>query len=304
MKTVCMKRISLYRILSLAMALLTLATASNDSLAQQKTTLSPFDALKVKVQKICPVSGKPLDSMGVPIKVQIGEEQIFLCCQACTKGQVQKEHWSTIHQNFAAAQGICPVMEKPLPENPKATVVNGHIVYICCPPCSKKIEADPKQYLTKLAGYYQNAMKGSAQASQQAKSATNSLAMEGLSKEDRLRAAVQKICPVTGRNLGSMGTPFKVRVGGMEVFLCCEGCKSGTIDRGHWSEIAKHIKDAQARCPVMDKELPANAKSAVVNGQLVYVCCPPCTKKIAADPAEYLSKVNAYYTASLDKTVR
>ncbi|WP_165066427.1 heavy metal-binding domain-containing protein [Paludisphaera rhizosphaerae] len=45
-----------------------------------------------------------------------------------------------------------------------------------------------------------------------------------LAETDRALALAQKICPVTGKPLGSMGTPPKVVVSGRAVFLCCEGC--------------------------------------------------------------------------------
>ncbi len=41
--------------------------------------------------------------------------------------------------------------------------------------------------------------------------------------EDSLIAA-QKLCPVTGEPLGSMGAPVRVAVGGRAVFVCCKGC--------------------------------------------------------------------------------
>lgn len=47
----------------------------------------------------------------------------------------------------------------------------------------------------------------------------------GLSREDQALAAKQKICPVTGKPLGSMGTPVRVAVAGKTVFICCEGCE-------------------------------------------------------------------------------
>lgn len=34
----------------------------------------------------------------------------------------------------------------------------------------------------------------------------------------------QKLCPVTGEELGSMGTPIAVTVGGQTVYVCCRGC--------------------------------------------------------------------------------
>ncbi len=48
--------------------------------------------------------------------------------------------------------------------------------------------------------------------------------LAGLEEADRPDAARQKLCPVTGKELGSMGTPFKLTARGRAVFLCCEGC--------------------------------------------------------------------------------
>ena len=34
-------------------------------------------------QQTCPVSGKPLGSMGVPYKVEVKGRTVFLCCPGC-----------------------------------------------------------------------------------------------------------------------------------------------------------------------------------------------------------------------------
>lgn len=47
-----------------------------------------------------------------------------------------------------------------------------------------------------------------------------------LSPADQQLAKAQKVCPVTGEPLGSMGVPYKTIVNGKPVFLCCEGCES------------------------------------------------------------------------------
>lgn len=47
----------------------------------------------------------------------------------------------------------------------------------------------------------------------------------GLSEEDRALAEKQKVCPVSGAALGSVGKPFKVIVKGRAIFLCCPGCE-------------------------------------------------------------------------------
>ena len=117
------------------------------------------DQLRIAVQKICPVTGGKLGSMGDPVKAKIGEEEVFLCCEGCADGEVNKDHWATIHANIAKAQAKCPVMDKPLPKNPKSTIVDGQVVYICCPPCAKKIEADPKAHLRKVDALYAASVK-------------------------------------------------------------------------------------------------------------------------------------------------
>ncbi len=120
---------------------------------------SKSDQIRSKVQGICPVSGQKLGSMGQPVKAKIGDEVVFLCCKGCLSGKVKSEHWATIHGNFAKAQGICPVMKKALPQNPKWTIVDGRIVYVCCPPCTKKIEADSKTYLKAVDELYATHLK-------------------------------------------------------------------------------------------------------------------------------------------------
>jgi hypothetical protein len=119
------------------------------------------DQLRIAVQEVCPISGQKLGSMGAPVKVAVGDqkEEIFLCCQGCAGQKISPQHWATIHANIAKAQAKCPVMEKPLPENPKWTVVEGQMVYICCPPCAKKIAADPKAHLQKVDGFYAASLK-------------------------------------------------------------------------------------------------------------------------------------------------
>jgi hypothetical protein len=45
-----------------------------------------------------------------------------------------------------------------------------------------------------------------------------------LPEADRKLALAQRICPVTGALLGSMGVPVKITLRGQTVFLCCKGC--------------------------------------------------------------------------------
>ena len=112
------------------------------------------DQLRIAVQEICPISGQKLGSMGTPIKVKVGEETVFLCCKGCMKQKIKPEHWATIHANAAKAQRICPVMKHEISKNPKWTIVEGQVVYVCCPPCKKKVAADPQKYLRAVDALY------------------------------------------------------------------------------------------------------------------------------------------------------
>ena len=51
---------------------------------------------------------------------------------------------------------------------------------------------------------------------------TKNLAL--LSDADRKLAEEQKICPIEGEPLGSMGKPIKLTILGQPVFICCKGC--------------------------------------------------------------------------------
>jgi hypothetical protein len=50
------------------------------------------------------------------------------------------------------------------------------------------------------------------------------VSLAALVEADRAGIAQQKVCPVTGAKLGSMGAPIKVLVGDQPLYLCCQGC--------------------------------------------------------------------------------
>jgi len=52
------------------------------------------------------------------------------------------------------------------------------------------------------------------------------LAKLKLTDRDRALALRQRLCPITGLPLGSMGAPVPAQGAGNEVHLCCEGCRS------------------------------------------------------------------------------
>jgi hypothetical protein len=60
-----------------------------------------------------------------------------------------------------------------------------------------------------------------------------------LPPEDRQIAMHQRVCPVTGSQLGSMGVPYRIFVHGNAVFLCCSHCEAEAA--GHPDEIERKL---------------------------------------------------------------
>jgi Cu(I)/Ag(I) efflux system membrane fusion protein len=100
----------------------------------------------------------------------------------------------------AAEQRVCPVTDAVLGSmgDPIAVEVKGQTVWTCCDICPPKLKAEPDKYLAKLEP--PEAPEGPATAEN------------------------QKVCPVTGAKLGSMGDPVAVAVQGRTVWTCCDAC--------------------------------------------------------------------------------
>lgn len=112
------------------------------------------EALHIAAQAICPVTGEKLGTMGKPVKVKVGEEHVYVCCKACLSKKIDINHWKTVQGNLAKAQGICPIMKKPVDASMKSTVINGRKIFVCCPPCIEKIEKKPAVYVAELNRLY------------------------------------------------------------------------------------------------------------------------------------------------------
>jgi YHS domain-containing protein len=124
--------------------------------------------------------------------------------------------------------------------------------------------------------------------------------------------------------LGGMGTPIKVMVGDKPIYLCCKGCikkieaepakylamvygngKTSTTTASAVPPGTEQVREgifkvvaadapfiaAQKNCPVMDEPLDAMGGPYKVNaaGKAIYICCPGCAKKIAAEPQKWLA---------------
>lgn len=194
-------------------------------------------AAAIARQKICPVSGKPLGSMGDPVAVDVNGQKVFVCCAGCVNaiesnptkyaaGRPQITITTATQADAAAiaAQKVCPVMDEPLGSmgTPIKVMVGDKSIYLCCKGCSKKIQAEPAKYLAMVYPDGENGSEGVGSVA-----AGTEAVREGVFKvtaADTPFIAAQKKCPVMDEPLDAMGGPYKVNAAGQAIYICCPGC--------------------------------------------------------------------------------
>ncbi len=59
------------------------STESEHSIPEGLVKLNDTDRASALAQKNCPVSGEPLGSMGAPLKMQVKDQGVWICCDGC-----------------------------------------------------------------------------------------------------------------------------------------------------------------------------------------------------------------------------
>jgi hypothetical protein len=165
--------------------------------------LSPADRKLAEAQRYCPVlSDNRLGVMGVPVKLSIEGQTVFVCCSGCKKSALADprktlEKVEQLKHTKSIPPGKAP--ERPAPEAPIPT---------------------PEKAASETAA-------ANTEAKEEAKVAAS---LAALSDDDRPRAAAQRYCAVLDHSrLGAMGAPVKLTIKGQTVFLCCDGCREKAL---------------------------------------------------------------------------
>ncbi|MEZ6080181.1 MAG: hypothetical protein R3C56_32290 [Pirellulaceae bacterium] len=193
-------------------------------------------AAAIARQKICPVSGKPLGSMGDPVAVNVNGQTVFACCSGCVNAiqsnpakyasgriEVLVSTATAADAALIAKQRKCPVMDESLGSmgTPIKVMVGDKPIYLCCKGCVKKIQAEPAKYLALVYG------EGAGSGGVGSVPMGTEQVREGifrLSAADAPFVAAQKRCPVMDEPLDAMGGPYKVDADGKAIYICCPGC--------------------------------------------------------------------------------
>jgi Cu(I)/Ag(I) efflux system membrane fusion protein len=140
-------------------------------------------------------------------------------------------------RRLAEAQAFCPILGTRLGTmgKPVKLTLKGEPAFLCCKGCEAKARANEEQTLRKVA----DLKAGQARPQPESKpevtpppagmSAKVRANLDKLDPEDRKLAEAQRLCPVTGEPLGSMGKPIKLSVKGETVFVCCKGCPDDAL---------------------------------------------------------------------------
>ena len=94
------------------------------------------------------------------------------------------------------------------------------------------LDAETRLNPSVAAGYFGASLSNSSasghttsHAHDSSEAAAVRAALDKLSPDERASVERQKVCPITGMPLGSMGTPVKIELKGQTVWLCCAGCE-------------------------------------------------------------------------------
>jgi Cu(I)/Ag(I) efflux system membrane fusion protein len=142
--------------------------------------LTPEDRKLADAQKVCPITRRPLGSMGVPVEVALDGQVVLLCCSGC-KDKAEADPAGTLaklakqgqpaaapednaevqanlaklapeDRRLAEAQKVCPVLGGRLGEMgvPVKQMLDGQPVFLCCKGCVKKARKEPEKTLAKV----------------------------------------------------------------------------------------------------------------------------------------------------------
>ena len=177
----------------------------------------PIEATKAEVAlncvyplATCPVSDGPVGAGADAVVRVIDGREVRFCCEMCVvRFEADKaKYWAKIDAQIIAQQAPLYPLTQCVVVPDDALIHDGvdlgfNYVYgnrlarFCCKGCTDDFNKEPAKYLQ----------------------AIDAAAMEQQRKDYPL-----KTCVVGGHELGGMGEPYEVVIGGRLIRLCCDGC--------------------------------------------------------------------------------
>lgn len=139
----------------------------------RRVALQSSDQPAIQQQQVCPVMGARLGEHGEPIKLLVGNETLYVCCEGCIEevrkapgafvqrlsdqralsapqrvSAVQIETATETDSPAVSAQSVCPVMRQRLGAHgtPLKLSYRGRQLFVCCRGCVRKVASNPDYY--------------------------------------------------------------------------------------------------------------------------------------------------------------
>ncbi|MBI2804490.1 MAG: efflux RND transporter periplasmic adaptor subunit [Planctomycetes bacterium] len=146
------------------------------------------------------------------------------------------EKLSDADRKLAEAQVTCPILEGSRLGSmgvPIKLMLEGQPVLLCCIGCQGKAKAKAKETVKLVEELTAKALKrerSKVSPKRLDPEAEIQAELTKLGAEDRRLAVEQRLCPMSGQRLGSMGVPTKHMIQGQAVFLCCAACDAPALE--------------------------------------------------------------------------
>jgi YHS domain-containing protein len=140
--------------------------------------VSDADLAGIERQRVCPVTGAKLGSTGVPVKVLVDGQPLYLCSQDCVRkvraapllyvprtppprrlpgdppaaGPLAVAEATAADADEIRRQRECPVSHEPLGQRgvPLKITTPGQVLFVCCRDCASQVQKHPERYLAQV----------------------------------------------------------------------------------------------------------------------------------------------------------
>ena len=204
----------------------------------------------------------------------------------------------------------CPISGESI-DGKTTTEHDGKVIGFCCPGCDDMFAAWSEE---RRVNFITTALQGSQKsASDESVAKADDKAADSADEKSAAAAdaAVQPgptypypltTCPVTGEELGSMGTPVVKVYNNREVRFCCPPCiETFEADQAnYWKQIDEKIVDQQrmhyplVTCIVTEEQFwpDGTPVNHVHNNRLVRLASPEALETFKTDPEKYLKALD------------
>jgi Cu(I)/Ag(I) efflux system membrane fusion protein len=255
---------------------------SADESAMGDTQLAADEQSLIVMQKICPVTGARLGSMGKPIRANAAGRTVFLCCAGCVDKLAAKPEYYLRRLSTVSDDGVLAVPEQSIIDTGRLKIVY--------------IEREPGLFegvavtLGPLSDGYYPVIDGLLPGDRVA--AAGSFLVDA---ETRLNPAAAAAFFGASGNPASGSAPASGTTRGNENSA---PSSSGPTEKeranlAKLSPADQELAEAQQVCPITDLPLgsmgvPVKVK---VQGIPVFLCCAGCKDKVSKDPQAAIAKV-------------